>query len=151
MHIGSYKSLWFFQVSDIGWFHTFAEFWKHLDIGWDDVWSRWCFPLCYLDHAAAKIMVARLCDNFQVSHLVAKFELCKNLSKDAKKMFVSKLLAKGHCMPGVKLDKHYAWCMACKIQLIFCFLLLRLSLQNLILVLTGPYLGLGQVPGNHTL
>ena len=35
-----------------------------------------------LDHAAARITVARLSDNFQVSHLVAKFELCKNLSKE---------------------------------------------------------------------
>ena len=34
----------------------------------------------HLDHAAAKIMVTRLRDNFQVSHLVAKFELYKNLS-----------------------------------------------------------------------
>ena len=48
-----------------------------------------------LDHAAAEITVARLHDNFQVSHLVAKFELCQNLSKDAKKMFVPEPLAKG--------------------------------------------------------
>ena len=33
-----------------------------------------------VDHAAAEITVARLPDNFRVSHLVAKFELCKNLS-----------------------------------------------------------------------
>ena len=29
---------------------------------------------------AAEITVIRLCENFWVSHLVAKFELCKNLS-----------------------------------------------------------------------
>ena len=34
----------------------------------------------HLDHTAAEIMVARLHNNFWVSHLVAKFELCKNLS-----------------------------------------------------------------------
>ena len=33
----------------------------------------------HLSHAA-KVMVARLHDNSQVSRLVAKFELCKNLS-----------------------------------------------------------------------
>ena len=49
-----------------------------------------------------------------------------------------------------KLDKHYAWCVACKLQLIFvCSLLLWWSLQNLILVLTSPYLALVQGPGNH--
>ena len=49
-----------------------------------------------------------------------------------------------------KLDKHYAWCVACEIQLIFvCFLLLWWSLQNLLLVLTSPYLAPVQVPGNH--
>ena len=35
----------------------------------------------HLDHAAAEITVASLHDNFWVNHLVAKFELCKNLSK----------------------------------------------------------------------
>ena len=34
----------------------------------------------HLDHAAAEITFAILRDNFWVSHLVAKFELCKNLS-----------------------------------------------------------------------
>ena len=39
-----------------------------------------------------------------------------------------------------KLDRHYARYMACEIQLIFlCSLLLRWSLQNLILVLTSLY------------
>ena len=34
----------------------------------------------HLDHVAAKIMIARLRNNFLVSHLVAEFKLCKNLS-----------------------------------------------------------------------
>ena len=34
----------------------------------------------HLDRAAAETTVARLRDNFQVSRLVAKFKLCKNLS-----------------------------------------------------------------------
>ena len=49
-----------------------------------------------------------------------------------------------------KWDKHYTRCMACKIQLIFVFsLLLQWSSQNLILVLTSPYLALVQGPGNR--
>ena len=63
------KGLSYFQVSDTGWFHTFTEFQSHSDIGWDDVWSRWCFPPCSFRSHAAKITVARLHDNFQVSHL----------------------------------------------------------------------------------
>ena len=80
MHMGSYKRLSFFQVGDTGWFHTFTEFWNHSDIGWDEVWSRRCFPPCSFRSRAAKIVVARLHNNFQVSHLVAKFKLCKNLN-----------------------------------------------------------------------
>ena len=41
-----------------------------------------------------------------------------------------------------KLDRYYAWCMACEIQLIFCVPYKRWSLQNLTLVLTSPYKGL---------
>ena len=84
MHMGSYESLLFFQISNTGWFHTFTEFWNHLDIGWewDDIISEAgdAFLRVNLDYAAAKITGTRLHDNFQVSHLVAKFELCKNLS-----------------------------------------------------------------------
>ena len=40
-------------------------------------------------------------------------------SKDAEKMFIPRLPAKGQCIPGVnlkdKLDKHYAQCVACNI------------------------------------
>ena len=34
----------------------------------------------HLDHSAVEIAVAKLRNNFWVSHLVAKFELCKNLN-----------------------------------------------------------------------
>ena len=53
-------------------------------------------------------------------------------------------------VPKDKLDKHYPQYVACKIRFIFlCSLLLRWFLQNLILVLTSPYLALVQVPANH--
>ena len=68
------------NVSDAGWFHTFTEFQNCSDIGWGDVWSRWCFPPCSFRSCAAEIKVARLHNNFWVSHLVVKIELCKNLS-----------------------------------------------------------------------
>ena len=42
-----------------------------------------------------------------------------------------------------KLDKHYARCAVCEIQLIFVCVLL------VVMVLTGPYLALVQVPGSH--
>ena len=63
-------------------------------------------------------------------------------SKDAKKLFQDRWLkdiAYKEWVLKDKLDKHYAWSMACKIQLIFCSLLLWWSLQNLILALTSPY------------
>ena len=62
MHMGSYKSFSFFQVGNMGWFHTFTEFWNRSNVG------------CLFRSHAAEIMVTRLHDNFQVSHLVAKFE-----------------------------------------------------------------------------
>ena len=86
LHHGPYKSssYWkrtsFFWVSDTGWFHTFTEFHNCLDIGWDDVWSRWCFPPCSFRSHATKIMVMRLCNNFCVRHFGFKIKLCKYLS-----------------------------------------------------------------------
>ena len=87
------------------------------------------FLCVHLDHAAAEITVARLSDNFQVSHLVAKFELCKNLSKDAKKLFVPKPLAKGllaRSEAGQTLRSVHGMQNSANI---LCSLLLRLSLQ----------------------
>ena len=196
MHMGSYKSLTFFQVCDTGWFHTFIEFGNHSDIGWDNVWSRRCFPPCSFRSHAAEFMVARLRDNFWVSHFGCKiktfiefgnhsdigwdnvwsrrcFPPCSFRSHAAEFMvarlrdnlWVSHFGCKIKTVPTAKmprrcsfqdrwlndsgyqewvlkdkLDKHYTWCMACEIQLIFvCSLLLRWSLQNIILVLTSPY------------
>ena len=55
-----------------------------------------------------------------------------------------------------KLDKHYAWCVACEIRLIFCVFLtvvMVLTKSNIgpFKSLYGPYLALVQlhVPGNH--
>ena len=148
MHMGSYKikRLPFFQVRDIGWFHTFTEFRNRLDVGWDNVWSRRCFPPCSLRSRATKIMVARLRNNFRASHLVAKFELCKKEHELTAKMSRKCSFWDGWLKDSAhqewvlkdKLDKHYTQCVACKIQLIFFSLLVRWALQNLILVLTSP-------------
>ena len=58
--------------------------------------------------------------------------------KEAKKMFVPRVLDKGQWLPGA--DKHHAWCVTCESQLIcLCPWLLQWSLQNLILVLVSSY------------
>ena len=74
--------------------------------------------------------------------------------KDAEKMFVPRWLAKGQCIPGVGAKRSagqtLCWMHGMQNSAHFLWsLLLRWSLQNLILVLTGPYLALVQVPGNH--
>ena len=126
MHMGSYKSFSFFQVGDMGWFHTFTEFRNRSNVG------------CSFRSCAAEIMVARLLDNFRVSHLVAKFEPLEEPELTAKiqqKMFVQDCWLKDHAyrewVLKDELDKHYAWCVASKIQLIF---LCPLLLPNF-----GPY------------
>ena len=147
MHMGSYKSLSFFKVSDTGWFHTFTKFQNYLDIGWDDVWSRRCFHPRSFRSYAAEITVARLCDNFCVSHLVLQNLNCARTranGKDAEKMFVPRPLAKGRCIPGVG-SKRWAGQTLRSMRGMrdsahfLSSLLLRWSLQNLILVLTSPY------------
>ena len=54
-------------------------------------------------------MVARLCDDFQVSHLAEKNQnqtaRTGANSEDAEEMFVPRPLAKGQCMLGVGSNK----------------------------------------------
>ena len=138
-HMGSYKSLSFFWVTDIGRFHTFTEFWNCLDVGWDNAWSRWCFPPCSFRSCAAEIMVARLHNDFQVSHFGCKIQnrTVQELELTAKLLgkcsFQDRWLKDSAYQEWVlkdKLDKHQARCTACKIWLIFvCSLLLQWSLQ----------------------
>ena len=144
----SYKSPSFFQVSDTGWFHTFTEFLNCTDIGWDDVWSRRRFRPCSFRSCAAKITVVRLRDNFWASHFGCKIqnwtvqepELTAKMP--GKCSFEDRWLNDSAYQEWVltdKLDKHYAWCTACEMWLFcVCSLLLRWSLQNLILVLVSP-------------
>ena len=112
LHHHPYKSSWYWKCNRVvikashfsksatleGSTH-FPTFKIGPDMGWDDVWSRPCFPPCWIRSHAAKITVARLHDNFQVSRLVAKNQPFG--CEDAEKMFVPKLLAKGQCIPGV--------------------------------------------------
>ena len=137
MHMGSYKSLSFFQVGHTGWFHAFTEFWNHSHIGWDDVWSTWCFPLCSFRSCASKITVSRWCDNFQVSHLVAKFELQEPelTEKMPRKWLFQNCCSKDSTYQEWvlrhKLDKHYAWCVAnAKFSSIFVFLTVAMVLTK---------------------
>ena len=148
MHIGSYKSLSFFPSQQ--YWMVLHIYWisKSFGIGWDDVWSRKCFPPCSFRSRAAEIMVTRLCDNFRVSRLVEIFLTVQEPELTAK--MLRKSLFQDRWLKDIvyqewvlkdKLDKHYAQCMACKIQLILfvCSLLLWRSLKNLISVLTSPY------------
>ena len=75
-------------------------------------------------------------------------------SKDAKKMSVPRVLAKGHCMPevGSKRKAGQTLCSMCGMQHsghFLCCLLLQWSLQVLMRSLFGSNLALIQVPGNH--
>ena len=94
MHMGSYKSLSFFQVSETGWFHTFTELQNHSDRGWDDVWSRWCFLHVHLDHVQLKsqsqdyVITSR--SAIWLQNLNCAWTWTN--SKDAEKMFVSRPL-----------------------------------------------------------
>ena len=127
--------------------HT--KFQNHPDIGWDDVWSRECFPLCSFRSCAAKITVTRLLPRSQDYALTSGSAIqlqnsnCARTwanTKDAEKMFVPRLLAKGHCIPAVG-SKRYTvldvWHVKCG-SFFLCSILLQWSLQNLILVLTFP-------------
>ena len=139
-----YKSLLFFQVSDTTWYNTFTEYWNCSDIGWDDVWSRWCFPPCSLRSYCSQNHGHKITWKLLGQPFGCKIRTVQEpeLTANAKKMFVPKPLAKGQCMPGVgsKSWTNTARCVACQIQLIFvCSLLLRWSLKKIILVLTGPY------------
>ena len=71
-------------------------------------------------------MVARLHSNFWVSHLVAKFKLQEPelIAKMPRKCLFQDCWLKGSTYQEWvlkdKLDKHYARCVACKIQLFLC-------------------------------
>ena len=75
-------------------------------------------------------------------------------SKDAKKMFVPRVLAKGHCMPEVG-SKRSAGRTLCSMRGMqhsahfLCSFVLQWSLQVLMRSLFGSDLALIQVPGNH--
>ena len=143
MHMGSHKSLSFFQVSDSGWFHSFTEFRNRSDIGWDDVWSRRCFPPCSFRSGAAGITIARLRNNFRDQPFGCKIRIVREPELTAKMPrkcpFQDPWLKDSAYQEWVlkdKLDKHYAWCGGS--AHFFCSLLLRWSLQNLIMILTSP-------------
>ena len=145
-----------FQISNTGWFHTF----------WISKCSdRQCFPSCSITPRAAEITVARLHDDFWVSHFCCKIqnrivqELKLTVKMPGKCWFQDRWLKDSAYQEWVlkdKLDKRIARCAAFEIRLIcLCSLMLRWSLQSLTWVLVSPYkvliiLALVQVPVNVT-
>ena len=79
--MSSYKSLSFFQVSNTGWFHTFDLLNFEIVLAWVEMMYEAddAFLHVHLGHVQLK-SVARLHNNLQVTRLVAKLKLCKNLS-----------------------------------------------------------------------
>ena len=146
MHMGSYKNLPFFQVSDTGWFHTFTEFQNHSDIGWDDVWSRWCFPLhIHLDHMHPK---SRSQDYTMTSGSAFGYKIQTVQEPELTAKMLRKCSFQGRWLKDSayqdlglkdKLDRHCSIHGLQNSANFLCSLLLRWSLQNLILVLTSPY------------